>query len=101
MEHHSNQTSWLETIADVEIIDYTTEGLVNLAHLEKLLTRYSGRKKKYASVTASSNVTGVKAPIHEIAAIMHHNGGYCFVDYAAAAPYLPIDMHPAKREERL
>ena len=30
MEHHSNQTSWLETIADVELIAPTTEGLVDV-----------------------------------------------------------------------
>ena len=32
---------------------------------------------------------------------MHEIGGYCFVDFAASAPYVEIDMHPAKKEERL
>ena len=33
MEHHSNHTSWLETIAKVEIIQPTEDGLVDLAIL--------------------------------------------------------------------
>jgi len=30
MEHHSNHTTWLETIADLEIINPDTEGLIDL-----------------------------------------------------------------------
>ena len=26
---------------------------------------------------------------------MHRAGGKCFVDFAASAPYIAIDMHPA------
>lgn len=33
MEHHSNHTSWLETIADLEIIQPTQDGQVDLEHL--------------------------------------------------------------------
>ena len=36
MEHHSNQTSWLETIADLEVIAPTSDGLVDLSSLETL-----------------------------------------------------------------
>ena len=35
MEHHSNQTSWLETIADVRIIHANKEGLMDLSHLHQ------------------------------------------------------------------
>ena len=35
MEHHSNQTSWLETIADVEVVPCTNAGLVCLDSFEK------------------------------------------------------------------
>ena len=34
MEHHSNQTSWLETIADVEVIPSSEEGLFSIENLE-------------------------------------------------------------------
>jgi selenocysteine lyase/cysteine desulfurase len=38
----------------------------------------------------------------EIAGQMHRAGGVCFVDFAASAPYINIDMHPAGRpDERL
>jgi len=36
MEHHSNQTSWLETIADVEIIPYNKTGLIDLDGLKNI-----------------------------------------------------------------
>lgn len=94
MEHHSNQTSWLETLADVVVIDPTPEGLVDLNHLKALLTKYAGRKTKIAAVTSCSNVTGLKTPYHEIAAIMHDAGGLCFVDFACSAPYIDIEMRP-------
>ena len=94
MEHHSNQTSWLETIADVEIISANSRGLVNLESLETLLIKYKDRKMKIAAVTSCSNVTGIFTPYHEIARIMHAHGGYCFVDFACSAPYIDIDMHP-------
>jgi selenocysteine lyase/cysteine desulfurase len=36
-----------------------------------------------------------------MAEIMHRHGGWCFIDYAAAAPYAAIDMHPAKARQKL
>jgi len=96
MEHHSNHISWLETIATVEIIRPDEDGNVDLQHLRELLKRFSHRKNKIAAVTACSNVTGIGTPVHEIAAIMHENGGLCFVDFACSAPYVNIDMHPGQ-----
>jgi len=93
MEHHSNQTSWLETIADVEIIPYNNEGLVCMQSFEKLIDKYKDRKIKIASVTACSNVTGLQPEVYKIAALIHKNNGLCFVDYACSAPYVNIDMH--------
>ena len=93
MEHHSNQTSWLETIADVEIIPYCDQGLVCLASFQKLLDKYKDRKLKIASVTACSNVTGIQPEIYKIAEVIHKNNGLCFVDFACSAPYVTIDMH--------
>jgi selenocysteine lyase/cysteine desulfurase len=94
MEHHSNQISWLETIATVEIIRQGEDGNVDLQHLRQLLERYKDRKNKMAAVTACSNVTGMQTPYHAIASIMHEYGGLCFVDFACSAPYVAIDMHP-------
>lgn len=94
MEHHSNQTSWLETLADVRIMPHNDEGLVDLAGFKKMLLEYSNRKTKIAAVTSCSNVTGIITPYHEIAQIIHQAGGLCFVDFAASAPYIDINMHP-------
>jgi selenocysteine lyase/cysteine desulfurase len=98
MEHHSNQTSWLETDTTVAVIEPNGEGLVDLDHFRELLETYRDRSLKIASVTACSNVTGIETPYHEIARIIHEAGGYCFVDFACSAPYVDIDMHPNEAE---
>ncbi len=99
MEHHSNQTSWLETICEVRVIPATSDGMVDLSGLDQLLDEYRSRAVKIASVTSCSNVTGIITPYHDIAERMHRAGGVCFVDFAASAPYIEIDMHPAGRPE--
>jgi len=101
MEHHSNQTTWLETIADVEIINPDKNGQVDLAHFKELLAQYSYRKVKYAAVTSCSNVTGLITPYFEMAELIHAAGGYIFVDFACSAPYIDINMHPEKEEQHL
>ncbi|MCH2448533.1 MAG: aminotransferase class V-fold PLP-dependent enzyme [Gracilimonas sp.] len=101
MEHHSNHTSWLETVADVEVLEPTDDLLVDPRQLIDVLKKYEHRKLKLGSFTACSNVTGIKAPYHRLAEIMHEHGGYCFVDFAASAPYVDIDMHPKNKAERL
>ncbi|HQX43275.1 MAG TPA: aminotransferase class V-fold PLP-dependent enzyme [Saprospiraceae bacterium] len=101
MEHHSNQTSWLETIADVEIIQPDSNGLVDLEYFQLLLDKYKSRKVKFAAVTSCSNVTGIFTPYHKIAAMIHAAGGYCFVDFACSAPYVEINMHPIEPDEYL
>ncbi len=101
MEHHSNQTSWLETIADVVVIAPNEEGLVDLNDFEKKLEEYKDRKLKIGSFTACSNVTGIETPYYKLAKMMHENGGYCFVDFACSAPYTDINMHPEDPLEKL
>lgn len=101
MEHHSNHTSWYETICDVEVIKATDEGLVDLDDLRELVQKYKHRTMKIGAFTACSNVTGIHTPYHALARIIHEHGGICLVDFAASAPYVKIDMHPADRMERL
>jgi len=93
MEHHSNQVSWLETIATVEIIQPDASGNVDLAHFANLLERFKHRKNKIAAITACSNVTGIETPYHEIAKMIHAQDGLCFVDFGCSAPYTNINMH--------
>jgi selenocysteine lyase/cysteine desulfurase len=101
IEHHSNQTSWYETIADVVMIEPGQGLTVDPGNLQKALEVYKDRKFKIGSFSACSNVTGVFTPYHRLARIMHENGGLCFIDFAASAPYVDINMHPADSIEKL
>lgn len=101
MEHHSNQTSWLETIADVEVIPSCEKGLFCLDNFAALIEKYKERVIKIASITSCSNVTGIKTPYYEAAKLMHRAGGVCFVDFACSGPYVNIDMHPDDPESAL
>ena len=101
MEHHSNHTSWLETIADVVLMPHTSEGLIDLQAFANQLEEYEHKKMKIAAVTAASNVTGIKTSYYEIAEIIHQHGGVCFVDFACSGPYVNMDMHPENDAQHL
>jgi len=101
MEHHSNQTTWYETNADVVVIEPGKDMLVDLNHLESALKKYALRQKKIGAFTACSNVTGIRTPYHAMAQLMHEYGGLAFIDFAASAPYDDMNMHPAKPMEKL
>jgi selenocysteine lyase/cysteine desulfurase len=101
MEHHSNHTSWYETICDVVQLQPTQELLIDLDQLRDQLKKYKDRRFKIGSFTACSNVTGIETPYHPMAKIMHEFGGLCFVDFAASAPYVSINMHPGDPLEKL
>lgn len=101
MEHHSNQTTWYETCADVVVIEPGKDLLVDLNKLEEALIRYKDRKLKIGSFTACSNVTGIRTPYRAMARLMHQYNGLAFIDFAASAPYDLIDMHPDDPMEKL
>ncbi len=101
MEHHSNQITWLETVADLVVIPPDDNLLVNPDFLEKELLNYQDRNTKIGAFTACSNVTGIKTPYHDLARIMHKHDGLCLIDFAASAPYVTIDMHPDGEGEHL
>ncbi len=101
MEHHSNHTNWLLTLADVVVIEPDSNGLVDLERLHHHLIKNKNRKIKIGSFTACSNVTGIQTPYYEMAKLMHEFGGVCFIDFAASAPYVKIDMHPLDPMQKL
>lgn len=101
MEHHSNQTTWLETMAEVEVIPPNKDGLFCLENLKTAIEKHKDCTIKIASIIAGSNVTGIQTPYHEVAKLMHQNGGVCFVDFACSGPYVDIDMHPKNEDESL
>jgi selenocysteine lyase/cysteine desulfurase len=94
-EHHSNEISWREGLATVVEVSMDADGAVDLEHLESLLQHpdYQGRMR-IGSFSAASNVTGMRTPVHEIAALLHRHGAIACFDYAACAPYVEIDMNP-------
>jgi selenocysteine lyase/cysteine desulfurase len=100
-EHHSNHTSWFETIADVVVLEPNPDLTINPDVLRSEVEKYSHRPILIGSFSACSNVTGYFPPYHELARIMHEHGGYCFVDFAASAPYVNINMHPSGENEHL
>jgi selenocysteine lyase/cysteine desulfurase len=100
-EHHSNHTSWLETLADVVLLEPAPDLTVDPENLRKEIEKYKDRPMLIGSFSACSNVTGYFPPVHKLAKIMHEYGGYCFADFAASAPYTTINMHPADNMERL
>jgi selenocysteine lyase/cysteine desulfurase len=101
MEHHSNQTTWEECAATVVRVPEDKNRMPDPEALQRLLEQYADRPLKIGSFTACSNVTGIKIDYPELARIMHQHDGYCFMDFAASAPYVDIDMNPADPRERL
>jgi len=101
MEHHSNHTTWLETIADTVVVPPDPDGLVDPARLEEALKPYGDRPLKIGAFTACSNVTGIRTPYRDLARVMHRHGGWCFVDFAASAPYEPVTMRTADPADKL
>jgi len=101
MEHHSNHTSWYETLADVVVVPPDDRGVVDLGALEHLLHEYRDRPVKIGAFTACSNVTGIFTPYHAMAKLMHRGGGVAVIDFAASAPYVAVDMHPPDPDQRL
>ena len=95
MEHHSNHTSWLETIATVEIIPPNEDGLVDLESLEDSAGKIQGQddqdrlghcllqRDRYIHTLLSNRPDDAQS-----------RRFYCFVDFACAAPYFEMDMHP-------
>jgi selenocysteine lyase/cysteine desulfurase len=93
-EHHSNEIPWRESIADVVVIPLSQSGRLNTKMLQKKLIEFADRPLKIGSFSAASNVTGLKTDVDEVAALLHQYDALSFWDYAAAAPYVSIDMNP-------
>ncbi len=93
LEHHSNVLPWREGNFEVVPISITADGLLDLNDLENKLVRYKGQGVLVGSFSAASNVTGIISPIDEVTLMLHKHGALSFWDYAAAAPYIKIDMN--------
>ncbi len=93
-EHHSNELPWRESIADVVIIPEDADGHIDVDILRKELEVYAERPLKIGSFSAASNVTGILTDTRGIARLLHEYGALSFWDFAAAAPYIAVDVEP-------
>jgi selenocysteine lyase/cysteine desulfurase len=100
-EHHSNELPWLESVADVVEVELAADGGVDLEDLRRKLAQYAARPLKIGAFSAASNVTGILTDVPALARVLHQGGALAVLDYAAAAPYVPIDMHPADPDARI
>lgn len=99
-EHHSNILPWRESSAQVVMIPETPDKQIDVQRLGELLMVYADRPLKIGSFSAASNITGVRPDVDTITSILHKHGALSFWDYAAAAPYVNIDMNPVVSDER-
>jgi selenocysteine lyase/cysteine desulfurase len=91
-EHHSNEIPWRETIADVVMIHEDADGHIDQAELAEQLEKYADRPLRIGAFSAASNVTGIVSDTHGISELLHQHGALSFWDFAAAAPYVRIEM---------
>ena len=92
-EHHSNELPWRESICEVVTIDEDSDGRIDPKALERSLEKYKDRPLKIGSFSAASNVTGIGSDTADIAALLHRHGALSFWDFAAAGPYVKIEMN--------
>lgn len=92
-EHHSNELPWRESIADVVTIHEDEDGHVDLEALERMLRIHQDRPLKIGSFCAASNVTGIGNDTAAISILLHRYGALSFWDFAAAGPYVRIEMN--------
>ena len=94
MEHHANDLPHRRH-SHVEHFDLigenATQGDINLDLLEQKLQLHAGNVN-YLAFSAVSNVTGIVAPIKEIAALAHKYGALSIVDCAQMAAHLPLNI---------
>ncbi|GAB3039595.1 aminotransferase class V-fold PLP-dependent enzyme [Parafrigoribacterium mesophilum] len=93
-EHHSNELPWRESIADVVTIHEDGDGHIDQQQLADELRTYAGRPLKIGSFSAASNVTGILSDTHGITRLLHEHGALALWDFAAAAPYVDVEMNP-------
>jgi selenocysteine lyase/cysteine desulfurase len=91
-EHHSNEIPWRESVADVVVIRQDADGAVDTDDLREQLEKYAERPLKIGSFSAASNVTGIVSDTAGISTLLHEHGALSFWDFAAAAPYVDIEM---------
>ncbi len=100
-EHHSNEIPWRESIADVVVIRQDADGGVDCDDLRDQLEKYADRPLKIGTFSAASNVTGIVSDTAAISTLLHQHGALSLWDFAAAAPYIDVEMDATDPAQRL
>ena len=86
LEHHSNIVPWQmlrERVGcEIRVIPITSDGLLDLTNLDKLLDGV-----KLLSITAMSNVTGTRPPIQLLTKRAHDAGALVLLDACQSVPH--------------
>ncbi|KAF4523112.1 hypothetical protein B566_EDAN003126 [Ephemera danica] len=94
-EHHSNLLPWRDIGAKILRIGESKEGFLDLHALECQLQAHQGLGRQLIGCfSAASNITGLLADDVATTLLLHQYGALAFWDYAAAAPYVKLDMNP-------
>jgi selenocysteine lyase/cysteine desulfurase len=91
-EHHSNEVPWRETVADVVMIHEDADGHIDQQELSEQLEKHADRPLRIGAFSAASNVTGIVSDTDGISELLHRHGALSFWDYAAAGPYVDLEM---------
>lgn len=100
-EHHSNILPWLESIAEVVEVELDRQGGIDLEDLQRKAHAYRERPLRIGAISAASNVTGVITDVGAVCRLLHRHGALACIDFTAAAPSMPVDMHPPDPAERI
>ena len=93
-EHQPEEISWEKHLCDHIAIPFSREGLIDTEEFEQILKKYQANKRSpiICSISAGSNVTGVKADVLKIGQLCKKYGAILIVDYSAVGAYVPIDL---------
>ncbi len=91
-EHHSNDLPWRELEVELQVIGLDDHGMLDQAQIEAILSSCEEGRRVIGSFSAASNVTGIKSDVKQITRLLNRYGALSCWDYAAAAPYVQIDM---------
>ncbi len=93
-EHHTNELMWREAFVEVKVVGFNSRGLLDLADLEKKISAPGMElREKIVSISAGSNITGIRTPVYDVARIGHAHDALVFFDFAAVATSVEIDMN--------
>ncbi len=91
-EHHSNDISYRESIAETQRIGLDDDGNISIKDLILKLQMNQGREI-YVCVAVASNVTGIISDYETISKICRKYGAYLCLDAATSSPYMNVPSY--------